>query len=734
MLFFVSYPPLLAEHSFSKVFYDENGALLRVTLSNDEKYRIKTTLSEIPSSYIELTLLKEDRYFFQHVGINPFALVKALARTYILQKKRMGASTITMQLARIRYGIHTKTWRGKLQQIWYALYLEMHYSKKEILEAYFNLAPYGNNIEGIGSASLIYFGKKISALSLPEMLTLTILPQNPSYQLPSSKAFKKNRQQLFNDWVKVHPEDINKKIMLDLPLQMQSLKMLPFKAPHFVNENLENVSFDVYTTLDLSLQNLTEKISKKYIFRQRAWGVNNLAVLLIDSRDMGIKALLGSADFFNTKIQGQVNGATAKRSPGSTLKPFIYALALEQGLIHPHTILKDVPHRFGVYNPENFDYDFLGPIKAKDALQLSRNIPAIFLSDQLHDPSLYTLLKEAHIQKLKSEQHYGLALALGGAEITMQELGSLYAMLVNDGKWKPLRQLKNDPFTEGEALLSPEASFLVLEMLTAKAHGKIPVAYKTGTSSGYRDAWSVGMFGPYVLLVWVGNFNNQANPALVGKTMALPLMFELIDAIQQEKKISSSQTKDLRKMNVTKIPVCKLSGFLPTRYCQDTEMTWFIPGKSPITTDNIFREIAINKISGLRTCHFDQNTRFAIYEFWPSDFLKIFRAAGMARRVPPAFEPDCIANQHTELGIHPNITSPQHHLRYITRAYSPEIPLTAIGDADVRYFYWFINEAYLGKSSRDVPLLWSAKPGHYTIRVVDDAGRGDAIDIRVSAH
>jgi len=723
-------PALLSPLNYSKAIYDIDVNLLRLTLSQDEKYRIKTPLQDIPNTLIELTLLKEDRYFYRHFGINPFSLLKATWETYGLRKRRMGASTITMQLARIRYGIHTKTWMGKFQQIIYALHLEMHYSKDEILAAYFNLAPYGNNIEGVSAASIIYFGKPVNALSLPELLTLTILPQNPSYSIPKSETFTRNRNQLFYDWKKLHVNDHTTQAFIDLPLQMQSIKMLPFKAPHFVMEVVQNASLHLETTLHIKLQNIIENITKNYLQRKKSLGVNNASALLLDTRDMSVSALLGSADFFNVNIQGQVDGTLAKRSPGSTLKPFIYALALDQGLIHPNTVLKDVPHRFGQYNPENFDYDFMGPLKAKDALQLSRNIPAIYLADQLHDPSLYLLLKEANIQKLKSEKYYGLALALGGAELTMQELASLYAMLVNDGKFREIRKLKSDPLTEGRPLLSPEASYLVLDML--KKPGST-LAFKTGTSSGLRDAWSVGVWGPYVLVVWIGNFDNRANPIFVGKTIALPLLFELVDALQKESPEKSFKEKDTRLMNLRKIPVCKASGLLPTRNCHDTEMGYFIPGKSPITTDNIFREIPVNKFSGLRTCHFDKNTRFEIYEFWPSDLLRIFRKAGIARRVPPAYDSSCVSLPRSDSGVSPQITSLQTNVTYIALRDTKDIPLVATGDADVSHFYWFINEAFFAKSLRDETLIWHAKPGVYTVRVVDDVGRSDARDIRVKS-
>jgi penicillin-binding protein 1C len=262
---------------------------------------------------------------------------------------------------------------------------------------------------------------------------------------------------------------------------------------------------------------------------------------------------------------------------------------------------------------------------------------------------------------------------------------------------------------------------------------KLPVSWKTGTSSGYRDAWSVGIFGPYVLTVWLGNFDNKANPAFVGKNLAAPLFFELVEAIQQEAGPLAVLENRPETMHLAQVEVCKASGMLPTRYCLDREKTWFIPGKSPIKSDTIYREVAVNKITGLRTCHFDENTGFEIYEFWPTDLLKIFKRAGIKRRTPPLFEPDCNLTGNT-LGLSPQITSPQTELSYIVRAnaaHKTKIPLTAVTDADVAAIYWFVNESYLAKTSPDQPFLWKAKAGKFIVRVVDDHGRSDARDINI---
>jgi len=741
LLFFCPKPPLLENMNFSTAVYDSQGRLLRLSLNKEDKYRVFTPLAEIPAQMINATLLQEDRYFHWHPGVNPIALIHASWETWGARSRRMGASTISMQLARLRFGIHSKSLSGKLQQMLRALQLERHYSKDRILEAYLNLAPYGGNIEGVGAASQIYFAKNISDLTLPEALTLSVIPQNPNQRVPRNQQLKGIRDKLFARWLDAYPADAGQQGGMSLPLQMQGPSALPFTAPHFVNSVLRTASNDghqkITTTLDTHMQGILEHVTRNYIKRKRSLGVYNAAVLLVDTRDMGVKGMVGSASFYDQRIGGQINGTEIKRSPGSTLKPFIYGLALDQGLIHPNTVLKDVPRSFGSYNPENFDYDFIGPVRARDALVLSRNIPALQLASQLSDPDLYQLLADAQVSHLKSASWYGLSLALGGAELNMQELASLYAMLVNDGLWQPLRMREDMPIMVSKRLLSPEASFLVLDMLKDTAQPdhhdqRDTVSWKTGTSSGYRDAWSVGNAGPYVLAVWVGNFDNSSNPAFVGKNIAAPLFFELIDAIKHEKGSIPKLDKHPEQMNLTRISVCKASGMLPTRYCQDQEMTWFIPGKSPIKTDTIFREVAIDNSTGLRTCHFDDNTRFEVYEFWPSDLLKIFRQAGIQRRIPPFFSPDCaFSSNHAS---RPQITSPQTDLHYIVRANSSgknSIPLSAITDADVSALYWFINDKFLMRAKPDKTIMWTAKAGIYVVRVVDDHGLADARDVRV---
>ena len=274
MTLFFTAPSLWQNIDFSRAIYDRNQHLLRLTLSHDQKYRLYVPLSQISPNLVKATLLQEDQYFYWHYGVNPFSLFKAAFETYMMKSRRVGASTITMQVARIRFGIHSKTWQGKMLQMIRAVQLEMRYSKDQILEAYLNLAPYGNNVEGAGAASLIYFGKPVKQLTVPEALTLAVIPQNPVQRTPQQKKLKDIRNKLFMRWVKKYPGDIQQKSVIDLPLQMQNMHTIPFLAPHFVNGILENTwtgGQNVITTMDISMQMLLERITRRYLARKKIW-------------------------------------------------------------------------------------------------------------------------------------------------------------------------------------------------------------------------------------------------------------------------------------------------------------------------------------------------------------------------------------------------------------------------------------------------------------------------------
>lgn len=746
-------PDLFEGVSTSNAYYDQKGKLLRLTTTRDEKFRLHTGLKQISPKLIEATLLYEDQYFYYHPGFNPVSLLKAFWKSYIVKSRRMGASTITMQLARLRYGLETSGLWGKFFQIVKAIQLERHYSKKEILEAYLTLAPYGQNIEGVAAASLIYFGKRPERLTLQESLALSVIPQNPVKNALTRKTQEDAPEalsEIVKLWINEHPEEAPQKEFLLSPFVVKERTELPFLAPH-LTESLEQDRYkkgETYTTIEWESQELVESMLKEYVKRRASQGIYNAAALLVDSRTMEVKAIAGSSDFFNKEIEGQVDGTRAPRSPGSTLKPFVYALALEQGLIHPMTILKDAPMGFGDYIPENIDGKFQGPITAQTALTRSRNIPAAYLATRLENPDLYELLVKAEVKDLKERNYYGLALVLGALEISMRELAELYGALANGGKWRPLRLLsqrpgenisQNENSTRERTLFSREAAHITVSMLQKNpaprgygalkyGMGSLPVAWKSGTSYGYKDGWAIGLFGPYVLAVWVGNFDGEGNPAFIGRYGAAPLFFQIKEAL--EKQFYPLEVPEVPlDINVATVEICAASGGLPGPHCPVKNKALFIPGKSPIAPDTIYRLIYVRP-GGFRACHpGESGSRAQVYEFWPGDLLRLFREAGIPRRTPPPFGPDCT---ETQVGLNPEITSPRPGVVYKLQENRPTIPFSAVADADAFALYWFVDTAYVGQSAATEAFFWEARPGKYIVRVVDNMGRYAARGIEIS--
>ena len=754
LLAFCPEPELYGDTDFSTAVQDRDGNLMRLALATDDRYRLRHSLNDIAPAAVDATLLYEDRYFRSHPGFNPGALARAMWSTYVRRGRVMGASTITMQLARMRYALETRTITGKFVQIARAIQFERHYTKDEILEAYLNLAPYGGNVEGIGTASLIYFDKPASQLSLPEALALAVIAQNPVMRDPSTdrgyKEMNAARSRLLTMWSDKYGLDDDARALFELHLQARRTTELPFNAPHFSQDVLAGIKGspgDVRTTLDPDKQNLLERQIRRYADRNRAIGIRNASAMLVDSRNMEVLASVGSASFFDDDLQGQVSGTTAKRSPGSTLKPFVYGLAIDQGIIHPMSLLKDAPVRFAAYTPENFDRGFMGPIKAEDALIYSRNVPAIELLSKVGHETFHDFLTAADVSGLRAPDHYGLAMILGGNELTMKELVALYAMLANGGFVQPLVTVQDEaPGRFRKRLLSAEASFLVLDMLRKNPRPdsvaiepgqiKLPVAWKTGTSYAFRDAWTVGVFGPYVLAVWVGNFDGSGNPAFVGRSAAAPLFFEIVDSLENSVPEEFFDDTPWPTLNLRRIDVCADTGDLPGRYCPRTVRSWFVPGTSPITVSNVHRAIRVDTASGKRSCSFDpENTRVEVYEFWPSDILQLFRKAGIAIRRPPRWSDDCSMDTLTASGVAPRITSPSSGLTYQVRPDRMDderIPLEATTDGDVDWLYWFANDRFIAKVSRDEPYFWQPKIGEYTILAVDDLGRGHSRQLSIA--
>jgi penicillin-binding protein 1C len=739
-------PPLSAATPSSRAVYAARGELLRLTLAEDGQFRLWTPLAQIAPELVEATLLHEDRFFHFHPGVNPVALLRGAATLYG-DGRRIGGSTISMQLARRLWRIDSRQPSGKLRQIAAALWLELRHGKAEILEAYLNLVPYGGNVEGVGAASLVYFRKPAARLALAEVLTLAVIPQSPARRGAglrrserASEALITARTRLLARWRAAHPDT-----SADLPLALDKPRELPFLAPHFVDDLLAAGSGgrELRSTLDLGAQRLLERQLQSFVRNAARVHIHNATAMLLDTRSMEVKALVGSADFFADEIDGQVNGATAKRSPGSTLKPFVYALGLEQGVIHPLSILRDVPTSFSAYTPENFDSRFVGPISARDALVRSRNIPALALAARLAHPNLYDFLRDSGVSRLAGEAHYGLGLALGGAEVTMEELVALYAMLGNGGVLRPLRMRSSDARVPGVRVLSEQSAFLVIDMLAsnprpdrsanvAALDQRLAIAWKTGTSWGFRDAWTLGLVGPYVLAVWIGDFSGESNPALIGLHAAAPLFFRIADGlVAREPGLASFKRRAPR--GLSRVEFCPVSGQLPGPHCKERRTDWFIPGRSPIQTCQVHREIEVDTRTGLQVCGVSKGpVRREVHEFWSTEMLKQFAAAGLPRRAVPAAGSGCEDREEAP-GMPPQITSPKRGMTYNVRAAKPDeaIALAADTDADAREIYWYMDRSFIGSARAGTPLFWKPRPGSYQLRAVDDRGRSDVRALRV---
>jgi penicillin-binding protein 1C len=730
--------PLLADTPWSRAVYAADGELLRLTLASDEQYRLWQPLAEIPTPLQEAVLLYEDRWFHWHPGVNPVALVRAAADSASGGRRR-GASTLTMQLARRLYGIDSRTVGGKAQQILAALWIEARYGKRAILEAYLNVAPYGGNVEGAAAASEVFFRKPLAQLTLPEAIALAVIPQNPQRRRldqQADAALLRARAQLWQRWLQHHPGDRALAADLALKLQRARRESLPFAAPHLVDYLLRTGTpaapgqppAPIVSTLDLRLQQLCERVIRDYLRSRAESGVRNASALLVDTETMAVKALVGSADYFDASIAGQVNGVLGKRSPGSTLKPFIYALALDQGLIHPRTVLKDAPTAFGPFSPENYDGSFVGPISAQDALIRSRNIPAVSVAARLSHPDLYGFLRQAGVSRLATREHYGLALVLGGGEVTLEELAQLYALLPNGGLFKPLRYEKEAPSastTLAPALLSDEAAYVTLDMLQHNvrpdtlAPGRPPIAWKTGTSWGFRDAWTAGVFGRYVLVVWLGDFAGAGNPSLIGLDMAAPLFLRLADAVRLEAQGGASVRP--APWNLRQVEVCAASGDPADELCRVKVTTWFIPGKSPLKGLKLHRQAHVDRTTGEVRCTPDANTRTVVYQDWDTDLQRLFRDTGLPRRALPA---RCAEGAETAA---PRIVAPRRGETYTVRQSKPApLMLRAESGTGSRTLYWWLDSAQIGRSAPGETLFWQPPaPGRYTLRVVDEAGHAD---------
>ena len=524
--------PLGADLPTSHVVLDRDGRLLRAYATEDGRWRLRASVEDVDPRFIKLLLAYEDRRFYTHHGVDPRAFVRAALQLIRERHIVSGGSTLSMQVARLMEPREHRSINAKLRQVTRALQLEYALSKNDILGLYLTLAPYGGNLEGIRAASLAYFGKEPRRLSLGEAALLVALPQSPELRRPDRHP---ERAQAARDRVLdravaqgVVPRDEVAHAKLE-PVP-NARKALPAWAPHAA-DNIVAFERDRRIhrlTIEAPLQARLETLARE---RAIALGPDiSVAILAVDNESGEVRARVASSDYFDKRRAGQVDMTRALRSPGSTLKPFIYGLGFEDGLIHPETLIDDRPARYGSYTPENFDLTFQGTVTVRKALQLSLNVPAIAVLGKVGVNRLSARLTEAGAGLvLPKGEAPGLAMGLGGVGITLNDLTMLYAALARGGVAQPLIERQGDAVTP-RRLLDPAAAFYIGNILIGAPppdnapHGRI--AFKTGTSYGFRDAWAVGFDGRMTVGVWVGRPDGSPVPGLVGRASAAPILFD----------------------------------------------------------------------------------------------------------------------------------------------------------------------------------------------------------------
>ncbi|MBB3659751.1 penicillin-binding protein 1C [Rhizobium sp. BK650] len=530
-------PPLQMAEIVSPEVLDADGQLLRAFATPEGRWRLKTNVSNVDPQFIRMLVAYEDQRFYDHHGIDVWALGRAALQFVSNGRIVSGASTLSMQVARLIEPRESRSFSAKLLQIARAVQIERRLSKEQILDLYLTHAPYGGNLEGVRAASLAYFGKEPKRLTVAEAALLVALPQLPEKRRPDRnlKAAEAARKRVLDRIAVaevVGDGEAERAEGVAIPARRLQL---PALAAHVAEAALRKdpKAIQHQTTLKKQVQTGLESVARGATMKLGP--KLSLAMVMADAESGEIVGEVGSADYFDASRSGWIDMTRISRSPGSTLKPFIYGLAFEQGLISQETIIEDRPADFFGYRPRNFDMSYQGDVTVREALQLSLNVPAVKLLDAVGPSRLMVRFRRADVRPtLPENETPGLAIGLGGVGITLKDLVQLYTALANRGQ--PVRigdGVTNMPGKiDGEPLLEPVAVWNVADILS----GVIPpagapqrgIAYKTGTSYGYRDAWSVGYDGRYVLGVWVGRPDNSAVPGLTGYGTAAPILFEAL--------------------------------------------------------------------------------------------------------------------------------------------------------------------------------------------------------------
>jgi len=724
---------------------DRQGNVVAAFVGPDDAWSFPVALAEVSPRLVQATIAAEDKRFRYHHGVDLLAVGRAAWSNLTRLRVVSGASTITMQTVRLLEPRRRTLW-AKLVEAFRATQLEQLRTKDDILAGYLNLAPYGGNFAGAEAASLAYFGKHARDLTLAEAALLAGLPQAPSRLRPDR----------FPARARARRDEVLRRMLAAGYISQREFRLasrqgvptrrvrFPAQALHFAQLVRQRHPGQplLRTTLDPRIQRLATAAIREAVERLRPSGATNGAVVVIENDTAAVRALVGSCDFFEPEA-GQVNAAVSPRSPGSALKPFTYALAFERGICSPDTILADVPASYTGYEPENYDQDYRGPVPAREALAASLNVPAVRLLAAVGHHALYALLKQMGISTLTHDaDHYGLALTLGSADVTLLDLTNAYATLARMGVYRPVRFLETEPLGEGRRVLSQGAAWLVTDVLAdTRRLGGRPLwksdraqrrmAWKTGTSHGHRDAWTVAYTPRYTVGVWLGNFSGRPAQGLVGIRAAAPVAARILDLAEAGAPAQWFPRPDSVEEGI----LCAVSGMPAGSHCRATIRGWLLKNRPADFTCTVHVAAKLDAATGARLCPRCMAGRphvTRVVECWPPPLAAWLRHHGQGARLAPPHNPQCPSVAAT--GAPPRILSPSSGQTFVLLPDAENQRLALKAASRSPTLYWFVDGSLFATASPFEPVFWPLRPGRHTLTCSDDSGHGVSLSFTVESE
>jgi penicillin-binding protein 1C len=738
LYFLIPFSSSIFKEEYSTAVKAENGSLLHVFINEHEQWYLPPDTMAVPEKLKVAVIAFEDEGFYKHWGVNFKAIARALWQNVRSGKVVSGASTIPMQIARMAHP-KKRTYLNKLIEIGVALKLTIHFSKEELLKLYLDHAPYGGNVIGYRTAAFKYFEKDACLLTWGEAATLAVLPNAPGLIYPSSTSgslqLKRDRllKKMYQEGY-ITERNYRLALLEEVPDRFVSFKS---HAPHLARRLKVNYPHQwiLPTTVDDQLQKRCNQLAARYKEIHAAYGIHNLSILLADTKSGAVKAYVGSADFFDNQYGGQVDGVIAARSSGSILKPFLYALSIDEGIILPESYIRDLPTYFDGFSPRNANREYQGVVTVREALVRSLNIPAVRLLNYYGVYQFYSFLQLAGVSTLfRTADEYGLPLILGGAEVNMWEMVALYRGLANKGVFTDNYLLMDQSTKKTGPLISTGSCFLTLDVLKdlkrpgseyfwERFSSSRPFAWKTGTSFGHKDAWAIGVDPEYTIAVWCGNFNGDGNKNIGGAATAGPILFDILQFLPRQSNVGWFEKNDI---DYKPMKICRLSGFRATDACLEVDTISVPEEMKPLRACEYHRFnyfSADGKHECCSRCWNEIGKTQKAVTVYPPDIAYYLRMKGQYMEQQVGHYPACPAyttGQSLQI-IYPNLNA----RLFLPRDFNGEMQkvVCKVGHTNRNVkVYWYLNEQFVGETTREHKMEVQFTKGWNTLTVIDENG------------